>query len=564
MIVALITSILLVMLPLQYQSQITSDEIVIVIIKSLKLILIPISFLYMKNFIDKKMLFGYALLTFSWLSTYTMLYLDFDSVLNSLLSITYEVFSMVGIIFIVLGYKMNKKVKLNLLNELEKTSYYDRLTKLPNANIIFSSLGINQTVRTNGSIIEVPCKDKINLTKQSIFIFLDIKDLKLVNDNLGIKYGDLLLEKFAKRIKECIKDEDLAIRLNSDEFLIIVYSDNPLNDIDIVMSKLTRELTQTYYLKGEEVNINCSYGVAVYPYHDKNIEEVIRKADIAMYKAKEEGINTYAIYDDSFNKGLKEKFVTYNELKSALKNNEFIIYYQAKASTCDNKITGLEALVRWVHPSRGIISPGYFIPVMEETGLIKDLDILVLKKVCNQINEWKKCGFDLVNVSINISPKFFSDKMFISLIDETITKSNIDPKYISIEITENVALTDVEQTRFKIQQLKLRKIQVFLDDFGKGYSSLNYIKNYPIDCLKIDKTFVDEITNNPIDQILVKAFIDVCKKLSVKVVCEGVEREDQLETIKNLGCHEYQGYLLSKPQCVEEIEKFINSQKIIN
>jgi len=564
MIVALITSILLVMLPLQYQSQITSDEIVIVIIKSLKLILIPISFLYMKNFIDKKMLFGYALLTFSWLSTYTMLYLDFDSVLNSLLSITYEVFSMVGIIFIVLGYKMNKKVKLNLLNELEKTSYYDRLTKLPNANIIFSSLGINQTVRTNGSIIEVPCKDKINLTKQSIFIFLDIKDLKLVNDNLGIKYGDLLLEKFAKRIKECIKDEDLAIRLNSDEFLIIVYSDNPLNDIDIVMSKLTRELTQTYYLKGEEVNINCSYGVAVYPYHDKSIEEVIRKADIAMYKAKEEGINTYAIYDDSFNKGLKEKFVTYNELKSALKNNEFIIYYQAKASTCDNKITGLEALVRWVHPSRGIISPGYFIPVMEETGLIKDLDILVLKKVCNQINEWKKCGFDLVNVSINISPKFFSDKMFISLIDETITKSNIDPKYISIEITENVALTDVEQTRFKIQQLKLRKIQVFLDDFGKGYSSLNYIKNYPIDCLKIDKAFVDEITNNPIDQILVKAFIEVCKKLSVKVVCEGVEREDQLETIKNLGCHEYQGYLLSKPQCVEEIEKFINSQKIIN
>jgi diguanylate cyclase (GGDEF)-like protein len=384
--------------------------------------------------------------------------------------------------------------------------------------------------------------------------FIDIDDFKIINDNLGHYYGDLLLEEIAIRFKSFLDDEDIIIHLSGDEFLIVVY--DICLDIDFreKANRIIDEMRKSFVLNGKEVHISCSVGIALYPEHGETIEEVMQKADISMYKAKNEGKNQVVIYNDKIEKFMNSKFEMISDLKTSVKNNDFVVHYQTKATTEEGEITGLEALVRWNHPTRGLVYPNDFIPLAEEIGVIKDIDIFVLNKACQQIEKWMKENKNPYNISVNISPIFFNQNSFILTLDKILSQYEINPSYISVEITENIALKDIHLTQLKINQLKKRNIKVHLDDFGRGYSSLSYIKDYPVDYLKIDKVFIDDIINNEVDQTLVKTIVNVSNLLGIKVIFEGVETKEQLDVLKKIGCNEYQGYFLSKPKPIDDID----------
>jgi diguanylate cyclase (GGDEF)-like protein len=525
--------------------------------RSIKIFILVLGSISFYRLEDKHFFLGYYMIFVAWCWNYVVLYFDNNNPVISYLNlIFYELFSLFGVIIVVYRFFKYIIYNLSLMDDLHTVVYYDPLTNLPNRNYLINHFKPNIKVKKYFA-------SHVSVDVNSIFIRMDIDDFKLINDNLGHHIGDLLLIEIASRLKESIRTTDLVLRFSGDEFILVVSDKDNKIDIEAFMDRLINVIRKPYDLEGKEVFITCSFGVSFFNIASSNIDEVLRECDIAMYTAKSEGKNSYKIYNEKIDRLIINRFDMFNELKYAIKNNEFVVYYQAKASAVNNKVTGLEALVRWVHPIKGVIGPNNFIPLLEETGLIKEVDMIVFNEVCNQINKWKEQGLKPVNVSVNVSPLFFSDSSFITKIDEILASSNVDPRYVSIEITENVELTDVELTRQKINMLKSRHIKVYLDDFGRGYSSLNYLKNYPIDCLKIDKVFIDNIVNDEVDQTLVRALVSISNLLGITVVCEGVEQQSQLEVLKELGCHEYQGYLLNKPLPLKEIEDLIYHDALI-
>jgi len=478
--------------------------------------------------------------------------------LLKLYSIFYELFSFLGIVVLAYGIWVAIKDKKILIEKLKTLAYFDPITKLPNKNMILSSCPIKDTNKSKCQRKSTcVCKDRtpiVNLNKKCGLFFIDIDDFKLINDNLGHHYGDMLLEEIAIRLKNHLSNDDLIVHLSGDEFLIISYDSYLEEDLKEKSKGIINEISKSFILLNKEVHISCSVGTAVYPDNGSIIDDVVKKADIAMYYAKGQGKNQYTIYQDNMEKFFNKRFDYITDLKNALSNNNFVVHYQTKANTSDGKITGLEALVRWNHPEKGLIYPNDFITLAEEIGVISDVDIYVLNVACKQIQTWDQEGKKPYNISVNISPLLFNQSNFIAIFDHIISKYNIDSSYISIEITENIALQNIFQTQLKIVQLKERNIKVNLDDFGKGYSSLAYLKEYPIDYLKIDKIFIDDIINNKVDQALVNTIVQVSTMLGIKIIFEGVETKEQLDILKNIGTNEYQGYFLSKPKPIEEIE----------
>ncbi len=424
--------------------------------------------------------------------------------------------------------------------KLEKLAHYDPLTGL--ANRLLFHYRLEHDLAMAG-------RRKWDLG----LILLDLDGFKEVNDTLGHPAGDQLLIQVSERLQGSVRESDTVARLGGDEFVVILTNIQKENDLAMLGQKILDALRAPYELDGERVEISASLGIAVYPDDGKDANLLLKNADTAMYHAKDDGKGRIQFYTEAMTKKAAARFRLAADLRTALENEEFLVYYQPKLSLMDGRIVGLEALVRW--KSNGeIIPPFKFIPVAEETGIITEIGEWVLRQACIQTKKWHE-EFPELRISVNLSGKQFSSKGLVEMVDSVLKETGLDPGKLELEITETVIMSDVDATIESLWQLKKLGLVLSVDDFGTGYSSLSYLKRFPIDVLKVDRSFVMDITEDANDRAVVKAIVSLGIQLKMKVIAEGVETIEQLTILKSIDCHEMQGYLVSPPVPAEEFYK---------
>lgn len=425
-------------------------------------------------------------------------------------------------------------------NQLEHLAHYDPLTKLPNRLLIQSRLNhaLEQANRHNHSLG---------------VLFVDLDNFKTVNDSLGHPVGDELLNQVAIRMSTRLREEDSLGRLGGDEFLILIEQMNkPRDAVDVALSLLDR-LQQPFVLSGgQEVFVGCSIGISLFPDDASSVTELIQHADSAMYLAKQEGRNTYRFYTESLTLSAHHRLQLETNLRRALERNEFILHYQPLLCGAENEITGVEALLRWQDPDQGIVAPGQFIGLAEETGLIVPIGEWVLYTACTQARIWLDNGCPR-RIAVNLSPVQFKNQDMVALVRSVLTQTGLPAKLLELEITESTLMEQGEQAFSTLSDLKSLGVYLAIDDFGTGYSSLAYLRLFPLDTLKIDRSFVDGLGTDENDQAIVKAIIAMAHSLGIKTLAEGVETQQQHDILKQLGCEYYQGYLFSKPLPAENM-----------
>ena len=426
-------------------------------------------------------------------------------------------------------------------DQLSFLAYHDTLTGLPNRKLFRRKL-----------------REAIHRAKDSkiAVLFIDLDNFKNVNDTLGHPIGDVLLKKVAKKILcELDSDESMA-RLGGDEFIILM--DN-IKSIEAVVEKandLTHLLCESVFVDKNELSVSASIGVSIYPDDGKDIDTLIKNSDLAMYQAKAKGKNSFEFYKQEMSKDIIERLSIEQELRKAIDNDEFELYYQPQVDMDNKKLTGAEALIRWNHPKKGLVSPAKFIPVAEESGLIVEIGEWVVKKACKELREFKDKGLELPHLSINLSVRQIEKSDITAIVNKHLKLNNLPPQSLELEITESIIMT--KKTNSTINKLKDLGVLLSIDDFGTGYSSLSYLKNLPIYKLKIDKSFVQDLQTDDNDKAITKAIIALSKTMGLKVIAEGVEEKEQEEFLKEQGCFEAQGYLYSKPVCKKELLKIWN------
>jgi polar amino acid transport system substrate-binding protein len=475
----------------------------------------------------------------------------FDNDLACLEFIFEKFFLFIGIILITHGFYSTAIRQKQLLEELKYASLNDLFTNLPNRNFIIQELSsLIASAHKHSSLIGILC--------------IDLDNFKWINDTFGHSFGDVFLQKIAQKLEDHMDQRTVLARLSGDEFVIVVHDIKDIDYVETLAKKIIQLIQCPIPIDKNPIHVTCSIGISVFPYDGCTVDTLIKNASIGMYRAKEQGRNRYSFYDNYNGESAVHKLTISEKIRTALNKSEFILHYQPKVRMKDNQMIGLEALVRWNHPELGLIYPDKFISIAEEAGLIKGIDELVLELASRQIREWIDSGVEPINISVNVSPDFFNEEDFIDRLDRIFMNIGIDPSYISLEITETLAIKNMKHTCNILNELRRRKIKILLDDFGKGYSSLSYLKELPVDILKIDKHFIDGISKNKKDEALIEAIITMAKALDVKVVSEGVETRAQMEFLNKLGCHEYQGYLFSKPVPMEDIEKNFFQQALKN
>ncbi|MDI6812302.1 MAG: EAL domain-containing protein [Desulfitobacteriaceae bacterium] len=422
--------------------------------------------------------------------------------------------------------------KRNLLHQMTHQAHHDALTELPN-RLLFNdrlSQAIAQSHRKN---------------KKAAILFLDIDRFKLVNDTLGHTVGDLLLKAVSERLKRMLRQGDTIARQGGDEFIILLPDVASSQEAGIVAQKILEVFSEPFILSEEEVFVTSSIGISLYPTDGRDIESLIKHADTAMYCAKESGHNNFQFFTTALNSSAQERLEIERSLRRALDKEEFIIHYQPVISLSNGMIVGVEALVRWLHPHKGLIPPGQFIPIAEDTGLIVPLGKWVLRTACAQAAAWQMHGYPL-RMAVNLSARQFRQPNLAETIKEVLAETSLEPHLLELEITESIAAQDIDLTISILNDLKAMGIHISIDDFGTGFSSLSYLRSFPIDTLKIDKSFVKDIRPEHGDEI-VTAIIDLAQNLQLRVIAEGVETEEQLAFLKGKHCDEIQGYIFSKP-----------------
>ena len=424
---------------------------------------------------------------------------------------------------------------------------HDSLTGLPNRETFRSEL--DQSIR-NAKRYGGKCA----------VLLIDIDRFKNINDTLGHGSGDDLLVDAAQRLRDSLRSSDTIARLGGDEFVVVV--NRIANDEDAagVARKLLAEISKPVVLKGHECGVTASIGIAVYPDHGEDEQALTKHADMAMYLSKTEGKNRLSFYDPKIDAQTIERLRLETSLRYAIERHEFELHYQPKRSLSTGQITGVEALVRWRHPDLGLVPPGHFIPLAEETGLIVPIGRWVLNEACRQHVAWLKQGLDPVCIAVNLSPRQFAHDDVLADIDAALKASGMDGRYLQLEITETTVMENAERTRRTMDEIKLLGCRLALDDFGVGYSSLAVLKSYPmIDILKLDRSFVENLPSAKTDTAIAKAIVAFAKALDLTIIAEGVETTDQEEFLRDCACDEMQGYLFSKPVDKVAVMKFLDA-----
>jgi diguanylate cyclase (GGDEF)-like protein len=436
-------------------------------------------------------------------------------------------------------------------NEIQSLAFYDALTHLPNRRLLLDRL--KQALASS-----------LRSGREGALLFIDLDNFKTLNDTLGHDMGDLLLQQVAKRLEKCVREGDTVSRLGGDEFIVMLedLSALPIEaaaQTESVGEKILAALNLPYLLATHEYRSTPSIGVTLFSNHQQSIEELMKQADIAMYQAKKAGRNTLRFFDPQMQETINTRASLEDELHTALAKNEFQLYYQIQVGSSQHAL-GAEALIRWIHPERGIVSPLQFIPLAEETGLILPIGQWVLETACAQLKTWQQNALtcDLV-LAVNVSAKQFRQADFVAQIQAVVQRHAINPKRLKLELTESLLLETIEDTVATMNALNKIGIQFSLDDFGTGYSSLQYLKRLPLDQLKIDQSFVRDLATDNSDKAIVRTIIAMAGSLSLEVIAEGVETEDQRQRLMDKGCTHYQGFLFSKPVPLEEFEALLGS-----
>ncbi|MCR8926821.1 EAL domain-containing protein [Priestia megaterium] len=433
--------------------------------------------------------------------------------------------------------------------ESEYHAYHDFLTGLPNRRYFKEEL--------NRRLIE----SKEKSIRHVAVLFMDIDRFKDINDTLGHSKGDQLIQLIANRIKECLPPaNNFLTRQGGDEF-VILFSDFTPEEVEGITEKIMAYVQQPCYIDNDEVFVSISSGLSFYPEHSTNLDTLITYADVAMYASKRQGGSKVSIYHDSLNKKQAEKVHIETRLRKAIQKGDIDVYYQPKIEAHRNVITGVEALVRWNDAELGFVSPEVFIPIAEEAGLIQSLWEVVMKKACFQVSKWNKERNEKMTLAVNFSPRQFQDPIvLVNEIQQFLSLHRFDPTWFEMEITESTLLMNAEETIKALHLLKKYGISISIDDFGTGYSSLSYLKKLPIDCLKIDRSFIQDIQEDYSNSEIAQAIISLSQSLKLEVIAEGVEEEYQKAFLMENGCDHMQGYLFSKPLAAEDFEAaFLNS-----
>lgn len=421
---------------------------------------------------------------------------------------------------------------------------HDFLTDLPNRVLL------------NDRIIQAIALGKRHSNHFAV-LFLDLDNFKCINDSLGHETGDALLQSVAKRLLSCVRRSDTVSRQGGDEFVVLLVEDKYGEKAALTAKKILMAMTAPHTIADHQLHVTTSIGISVYPDDGEDVETLIRNADTAMYHAKEKGRNNYQFFKNAMNVQAVERQVIEANLRRALQRREFIVYYQPKVNLQTGMITGAEALVRWIHPDRGMELPGRFVAIAEDCGLIVPIGRWMLEQVCAQIDFWQKAGLRQIPISVNISAVEFRHKDFVHEVSRIVDETGILPAMLQLEITENVLMSDAKASFAILQQLKKIGLLLAVDDFGTGYSSLSYLQQFPIDVLKIDRSFLHDIAAGNGNTIIVGAVIAMGKSLGLLVVAEGVENQEQLSFLSARHCQEGQGFLFSKPVAAEQLTKLL-------
>ncbi len=433
--------------------------------------------------------------------------------------------------------------KKNTENKIHHLAYFDPLTSLPNRSLFTDRLmqSINRAKRNEGQVA---------------LLFLDLDRFKAINDSLGHALGDALLHQVGARLRDCVRNEDTVARMGGDEFTVILGDlkdrTQAVTTAAHVAEKIRHTLSQPFMIRNREVFTGASIGLAFYPGDGAEPKTLLQNADTAMYHAKSAGKNNYQFYTTAMNAKAKERLNLENSLHQAVNAMQFELYYQPILSAETGEATAVEALVRWIHPEKGVILPGEFIAIAEESGLIKPLGNWVLRQACQQWVDWKDAGEPVPRIAINVSAKQFTDGFIVQTLKDIFSHLDIPPGAIEIELTESALMHDYQFTCEVLEEMKRMGVSISIDDFGTGYSSLNHLKRFPVDNLKVDRSFIEGLPAHE-DQRIVQAIVALAKSLNLKVIAEGVETPLQLEFIQSIGCDEVQGFLLSQPMQAQQV-----------
>lgn len=449
--------------------------------------------------------------------------------------------------------------RTNAQRQIHNLAYYDLVTGLPNR------AQLNEQLRYTLKLA------RRNDAKFAV-LFLDLDHFKQVNDTLGHDAGDDLLKQVSARLTGVVRDSDMVsgsndteepdsqhtvARLGGDEFVVLLGQVNRAEDAARVAERIAQTISVPYQIGSNTVSVTTTIGISVFPSDGVTPEALMKNADVAMYHAKESGRNGYQFYSREIHEQALERFSLEGDLRSAIENEELTVVYQPKLDMTTGALSGMEALVRWDHPSKGNVSPTEFIPLAEETGLILPLGRWVLSHACEQMQRWIDAGMAPMSIAVNCSSVQFTHSDMIEDINQAIGHSGLDPRLLEIELTESLLLQDIEKGIKILRSMKALGIQVAIDDFGTGFSSLSYLKRLPVDKLKIDRSFVKDLCIDPGDVAIVSAIITLSHNLHLTVVAEGVETQQQFDILRGFDCNEAQGYLISHPMAVDELEQWM-------
>lgn len=435
-------------------------------------------------------------------------------------------------------------------------AYYDGLTNLPNRNLFEDR--VEQTISANS-------RDNV----QSALLFLDLDNFKRINDTFGHIVGDELLMGIADRLRMLTRKSDsithnnkdpMFARVGGDEFTVLLSEIKKLEDAAKVAQRIIDSLTQPFVLNKHEVFITVSIGIAICPDDGNDLFDLMKNADAAMYHAKSKGKNNYQYYKKSMNDTAADRLLLETDLRMALQRKELLLYYQPQVDSLSGKIIGVEALIRWKHPERGLVSPLEFIPLAEDTGMIVPISNWVLETACNQSRTWQDNSIYNVPISVNLTSHHFQQRALIKDISALLERSGLQPSDLILEITESTVMEDTDTTLKNFQELTKMGLRISIDDFGTGYSSLSYLKRFPIHAIKIDRSFIKDIITNEDDATIANTIISMAHNLNMIVVAEGVETEDQLRFLLERNCDELQGFLFSSPLPADEVTVLLEKE----